>query len=170
MEQKKNEMAYMIQKRQETQETTDKEKQLQPQEQERQQTTEKQTSQKIQTTEQHKEKHKETEKKQTITEKVQVAIKDIYETGKDKFSVGDVVKRTGLSPKQIHKAMEKQTEAKYNKETKKYEFSQNNIFRQETKDAIRNAIKELHILNPLESGHRQFVEVKLSAYAGRKSL
>jgi len=29
---------------------------------------------------------------------------------------------------------------------------------------------ELFILNPLESGHRQFVEVKLSAYAGRKSL
>jgi hypothetical protein len=27
-----------------------------------------------------------------------------------------------------------------------------------------------NILNPLESGHRQFVEVKLSAYAGRKSL
>ena len=30
--------------------------------------------------------------------------------------------------------------------------------------------RETLILNPLESGHRQFVEVKLSAYAGRKSL
>ena len=28
----------------------------------------------------------------------------------------------------------------------------------------------IYILNPLESGHRQFVEVKLSAYAKRKSL
>jgi len=26
------------------------------------------------------------------------------------------------------------------------------------------------ILNPSDSGHRQLVEVKLSAYAGRKSL
>ena len=29
---------------------------------------------------------------------------------------------------------------------------------------------DVNILPPLESGHRQFVEVKLSAYAGRKSL
>jgi len=81
--------------------------------------------------------------RQTIAMKVHQAIRDIYETGKDKFSVGDVVKRTRLDAKQIHKAMEKTDIARYNKETKKYEFSQNNIFRQETKDAIKNAIREL---------------------------
>jgi len=87
---------------------------------------------------------REINEKQTIATKVQQAIRDIYETGKDKFSVGDVVKRTGLEPKQIHKAMEKQTDiAKYNKETKRYEFTNNNEFHNQTKEAIKTAIKEL---------------------------
>ena len=103
---------------------------------------------------------REINEKQTIATKVQQAIRDIYETGKDKFSVGDVVKRTGLEPKQIHKAMEKQTDiAKYNKETKKYEFTKDNIFRQETKEAIKNAIRELQSQNVKEISSREITEM-----------
>jgi len=98
--------------------------------------------------------------RQTISIKVHQAMRDIYETGKDKFSVGDIVKRTGLEPKQIHKAMEKQTDiARYNKEIKKYEFIKNNIFCQETKDAIKNAIRELQSQDKKEISSREITEM-----------
>jgi len=100
------------------------------------------------------------EQRQTIATKVQQATRDIYETGKDKFSVGDVIKRTGLNARQIHKAMEKQTDiVKYNKEAKKYEFTKNNIFRQETKDAIKNAIRELQSQGMKEISSREITEI-----------
>jgi hypothetical protein len=98
--------------------------------------------------------------RQTIAIKVQQAIRDIYETGKDKFSVGDVVKRTGLDAKQVHKAMEKRTDiAKYNKEVKRYEFNKNNEFHSQTKEAIRNAIKELQIQNIKEISSKEITEM-----------
>jgi len=98
--------------------------------------------------------------RQTIATKVRLAIRDIYETGKNKFGVGDIIKRTGLSAKQIHKAMEKQDIiAKYNKETKKYEFAKNNIFQQETKDAIKNAIRELQSQGIKEISSKEITEM-----------
>jgi hypothetical protein len=98
--------------------------------------------------------------RQTIAIKVQQAMRDIYETGKDIFTVGDIIKRTGIDAKQIHKAMEKQTDiARYNKETKRYEFTNNNVFQKETKEVIRNAIKELQSQGIKEISTREITEM-----------
>ena len=56
--------------------------------------------------------------------------------------------------------MEKQTDiAKYNKETKRYEFTNNNEFHNQTKDAIRNAIKELQSQGIKEISTKEITEM-----------
>jgi len=82
------------------------------------------------------------EEKQKTTLKVEQAIRDIYNTGKDSFTIKDITKRIGTEG-QVKNIMARIKDVAYNKENKKYEFQKNNKYSKETKEAIKNAIQEL---------------------------